>query len=227
MIGSGRSVRWSRAVAAAALGVALVVGGAQFGAQANDDNEDDLPDVKILRDILKGFGLRPDGESGIEYRERAPLVLPPSGQLPAPQRNANTQPAAAWPKDPDVERARRAKSERRASNPDPDDASRPLAPGELTVPGAPRRGRQAVVRPGPTIEDTQRPSTIEELGAKSPFSSIGRPKEEYATFTREPARGSLTEPPVGYRTPSPNQPYGVGKQQWKPPSEADRHIPHR
>jgi len=35
-------------------------------------------------------------------------------------------------------------------------------------------------------------------------------KEQYATFTGEPPRTSLTDPPSGYMTPSPDQPYGVG-----------------
>jgi len=37
-------------------------------------------------------------------------------------------------------------------------------------------------------------------------------KEEYATFTGEPARENLTDPPTGYRTPSPDQPYGIGPE---------------
>jgi hypothetical protein len=35
-------------------------------------------------------------------------------------------------------------------------------------------------------------------------------KEEYASFGGEPVRRDLTEPPAGYRVPSPEQPYGVG-----------------
>lgn len=35
-------------------------------------------------------------------------------------------------------------------------------------------------------------------------------KEEYASFTGEPVRKSLTDPPAGYRVPSPEQPYGLG-----------------
>jgi hypothetical protein len=34
-------------------------------------------------------------------------------------------------------------------------------------------------------------------------------KGEVAQFEGEPPRLSLTEPPVGYRTPSPAQPYGI------------------
>jgi hypothetical protein len=34
-------------------------------------------------------------------------------------------------------------------------------------------------------------------------------KEEYASFNGEPVRQDLTEPPAGYRVPSPTQPYGI------------------
>ena len=49
------------------------------------------------------------------------------------------------------------------------------------------------------------------------FNGLWAPKEEYTPFTGEPPRTSLTEPPTGYRTPSPNQPYGVGKEKWTAP----------
>ncbi len=35
-------------------------------------------------------------------------------------------------------------------------------------------------------------------------------KEEYANFAGEPVRRNLTDPPAGYRVPSPEQPYGIG-----------------
>ena len=35
-------------------------------------------------------------------------------------------------------------------------------------------------------------------------------KEEYASFNGEPVRKNLTDPPAGYRVPSPDQPYGLG-----------------
>lgn len=34
-------------------------------------------------------------------------------------------------------------------------------------------------------------------------------KEEYAPFVGEPVRQDLTDPPSGYRIPSPEQPYGI------------------
>ena len=35
---------------------------------------------------------------------------------------------------------------------------------------------------------------------------------ETGTFTNEPSRNTLTEPPPGYQTPSPAQPYGVTRR---------------
>jgi len=46
-------------------------------------------------------------------------------------------------------------------------------------------------------------------------------KEEYATFTGEPVRQSLTDPPPGYRVPSPDEPYGISpdKKTGKPTAQ--------
>ena len=43
---------------------------------------------------------------------------------------------------------------------------------------------------------------------------------EAAKFVREPPRGTLTEPPVGYRTPSPAYPYGINGKAERPKAEA-------
>ena len=37
-----------------------------------------------------------------------------------------------------------------------------------------------------------------------------RPAGAVAKFGSEPPRDDLTDPPTGYRTPSPEQPYGIG-----------------
>jgi hypothetical protein len=46
-------------------------------------------------------------------------------------------------------------------------------------------------------------------------------KEEYATFAGEPTRENLTDPPAGYRVPSPAQPYGISpdKKPYKPTAQ--------
>lgn len=45
-------------------------------------------------------------------------------------------------------------------------------------------------------------------------------KEEYAKFNGEPVRQNLTEPPAGYRVPSPDQPYGISPDNKKPAKPA-------
>ena len=65
--------------------------------------------------------------------------------------------------------------------------------------------------------------------AKNLFGSILSKKNEYATFTGEPSRETLTDPPPGYLTPSPDQPYGVGQApaQYKVKSVGERVEPTR
>jgi hypothetical protein len=50
----------------------------------------------------------------------------------------------------------------------------------------------------------------------------GGKKEESAKFTGEPPRTSLTDPPPGYQTPSPDQPYGLGKA--APPKPENNYL---
>jgi hypothetical protein len=204
--------RW-RIAMAAALGIAVLMGALDTSAHAEDDDEDVLPDTKIFRSILKGLGLRRDGEA-IEYRERSPLVLPPANELPAPETGKQSK-AAAWPNDPDVRRAKQRKADSKKFVREDEDGARPLLPSQYNLPNPPARKDSGVS--GKSAEESAAPSTLKELGTKNIFSKVFSPSEEYGTFAGEPQRGSLTEPPAGYRTPSPNQPYGVGKEKWKPP----------
>ena len=59
------------------IGAALVIGCAGQAAFAADDEDEEKPliDTTIMRHILQGLGWQRD-QSGIEYRERSPLVLP-------------------------------------------------------------------------------------------------------------------------------------------------------
>ena len=154
---------------------------------------------------------------GINYSERSPLVVPPTRDLPPPQ-SSNAAPAPNWPVDPEItERAAAKRDETVRPRPDyVTDSSRPLRPNELN----------AINPPG-----TNNQSSPSELGAKKPgiFSFDWLKQEDYGTFTGEPPRISLTDPPSGYQTPSPNQPYGIVPEQkiYKPPSLGERMEPTR
>lgn len=201
--------RLTRVAMQGLLAAALLLSGAGFSAYADDD-DDVAPDTKFIQGLLKKFGLRRD-EANIDYRERSPLVVPPSRELPSPEA-ANAQPrTAAWPNDPDQRKPDKKKTIRAASNPDPIDASRPTLPNQYSSPAA---AKPANKPDGTDRPDATKPMTPAELQAKSMFSGIWQKKEEYTTFSGEPPRTDLTQPPSGYLTPSPAQPYGVGKQRW-------------
>jgi hypothetical protein len=214
----GRS--WRRAALAGVLGVTVAIGCAGTSARAAED-EDELPDAKIFRHILQGLGLRHD-QSGIDYRERPPLVLPANRtQLPPPEPESRR--VATWPDDPDLKRARQIKAQQRKRQSHVDGVDdRPLLPSQYSSP-APPPGRDDG-QPRKSADESSLPSTLKELGSKSLFSwnSLWGSRNEYETFAGEPPRSTLTEPPAGYRTPSPNQPYGVGPEKWTP-KPTDRH----
>src|SRR6185369_10663771 len=135
-----RSTRLTPASAALglALGTALLAG--SLPAQA----EEDLPiDRKIFRGVLEGLGLRDSDTPAINYQERAPLVIPPSRGLPAPETANASANNPAWPKDPDIARRKRdAEIERnRNISEEREREQNPLSPSELTPGGDPRSVR--------------------------------------------------------------------------------------
>jgi hypothetical protein len=198
-----------------------------MGSGARADDEDDALDVRILRNVLKTLGLRRGDEDGINYRERSPLVVPPNRNLVPPSTARAPEKNPAWPNDPDVKRRKEAKIKRndQRRNVDWDTESRALSPSAL---GGNNQKINGPGQPQPNNVDLAGPMKPSELGYKGGlFSGIfGGPKEEYQTFTGETPRANLIEPPTGYRTPSPNQPYGVGREKWTPP-KIDRHEPVR
>jgi hypothetical protein len=203
-----------RAALACAIGLAIAM--AWTPVMAADD-DDDLPDTKIYNSILEGLGLKHDGP-GIVYRERSPLVIPPSRALTPPVQSA-TATNPNWPVDPEVklQRELKANSSRGTTAEIIEQESWPLRPDQLS-PGR-RTARSRSSGPGSDSVDQGigRPLSPSELGYKGGLfgSLFGKDKEETAVFTGEPARTSLTAPPPGYQTPSPSQPYGVGKDRTK------------
>jgi hypothetical protein len=193
----------------AALGVGLagLVICTNSAARAGDD--DDSPSV--MGKIMETLGLRdPNGNyAGIDYNERSPLVVPPTRDLPPPEA-ATAPPAPNWPKDQDMIRRAKAKAQEKKVAPHPDyvaDSSRPLMPNELDPAGAPKVN---TVFDSSASANSQMADPRDQGVKKSLFSGIFKSKTEYTTFTGEPSRGTLTDPPPGYLTPSPDQPYGVG-----------------
>jgi hypothetical protein len=177
--------------------------------------DDEAWDNKLFRSILEGVGLQRGGND-INYTERAPLVIPPSASLPAPEKSAAAvESNPAWPKDPDVTRRKaeeKAARERRmvGAGAQAEEDQRVLRPDELNPPGSRRTAtKDGYVNPGWGYGNQHDLDNDRSTGLLSNF--FGGKREDSASFTGEPPRYSLTDPPAGYQTPSPNQPYGLAK----------------
>jgi hypothetical protein len=210
---SSRAPRRALRLAIVALGVGLVmIAGA---ARAQDDDEDDKTfEEKIIENIMAGIGGTNMENRGIDYRERSPLVVPPKLDLPPPVTASGEVKDPNWPKDPDEARRKAAIAARKKAKPvDLTEAARPLTPSELNVgrTAAPVRTNNDPVQPGVSNNPILSPS---QLGYSGGFSGLfGGNKSESAPFTGEPTRDTLTQPPPGYQTPSPNFAYGTGPKE--------------
>lgn len=210
-----------RAAAVAAVALATVIALGAAGARAEDDDENVPLDTKLWRQFMKDLGLQRDGQAAIDYHERAPLVVPPTRALPPPRSEEEvTANTPAWPKDPDVAQRKQAAAAEKArlkGNASAEEQQRALRPDELDKPGRKAKGTDAKGT-GQTAEDTAKPFTPSQLGTdtKKLFGSIASSfspaAPESEPFTGEPQRDSMTAPPAGYQTPSPNYPYGMGIQ---------------
>jgi len=199
-------------LAVVALGIGLVmVAGA---ARAQEDEDDDKTfEEKIVDGLMRGVGATNMENRGIDYRERSPLVVPPRIDLPPPVTATKDVKDPNWPKDPDEARRKAAIAARKKSKPDPIQAARPLTPAELevgrTAPSA--RTSNEPIEPGVSTSPMLSPS---QLGFDGRFSSLfGGNKTESKPFKGEPDRETLTQPPPGYQTPSPNFMYGTGPKE--------------
>jgi hypothetical protein len=221
---SGRIVRnlnkaqWtalSRALrlAAVAVGVGLVMAAGPVRAGEDEDEDDKTFEEKVIEGIMRGLGGTNMENRGIDYRERSPLVVPPKLDLPPPGSAAAEAKVPNWPKDPDEQRRKAAVAARKKQNKDPLEASRVLTPSELAQKGPKSSGGETVDQPGgnPGVNAILSPS---QLGYNGGFSGLfGGSKTETAPFKGEPTRDSLTQPPAGYQTPSPNFAYGTGPKE--------------
>lgn len=209
---SPQALRRALRLAVVALGIGLVM--TAGAARAQDDDEDDKTfEEKIIEGIMAGIGGTNMENRGIDYRERSPLVVPPKLDLPKPESVKGEIKDPNWPKDPDEARRKAVIERRKKENKDPREASRVLMPNELAQKGGKSSGGNSVDQPGgnPGATAILSPS---QLGYNGSLGGLfGGSKTETAPFKGEPTRESLTQPPPGYQTPSPNFAYGTGPKE--------------
>lgn len=182
----------------AALGAALLV--ASAGSSRAQEG-------MFMKELLGTLGVIPEEKPRIEYRERAPLVVPPRASLPQPVATPVEARNPAWPKDPDVlEQQRRDARARLPAG--TDERSRMLREERVTLSvDEIRAGR----RPGAGIPSTPDlrpnenhrdavwidPTTLRNQRLTGPAAA-----DEPLAPGVEPRRKALTEPPAGFRAPS-------------------------
>jgi hypothetical protein len=182
---------------------------AAFGAQVPAAQAQGLLDLG--RVIL---GLPTEQKDPIDYRERAPLVVPPSSNLRAP---ADARPAdqrrANWPQDPDALARRQAAEEARRPMMVDSITGREVAPTRRMTLEEIRAGRVAGAEVPGRNEIPAQPmdsrgpinifgglATLREMDNKDRAS--GRSPGDLARV--EPPREFLTDPPGGLRRPADN-----------------------
>jgi hypothetical protein len=163
-------------------------------ARAQSPQEDTNP----VNSMLGFFGMQFDKDKEeIDYRARAPLVIPPKLDLPRPKQVAHNP---DWPKDPQVEERRHAAVAAQRPAPQPGVNARPeLSAAEL------QQTRGESTNAGPSSEC--------QAGAGTPIClytpweilqkvTSGGKTIDTAEVGVEPPRKYLTEPPAGYRRPT-------------------------
>jgi hypothetical protein len=159
---------------------------------------EDGSDSGLFGSMLKSLGI--GGENNIEYRERPPLVVPPTRELPPPQTTATAR-DPNWPADPKAAGRKKGDQIR-----DLDKIAVPQRPAE---PGAAAAGA-----PYPSGGPAD---TTAAIPPSPPATSGGFFGNLFSSSDRAaspppppaPARKSLLQPPPDFESPAPSQPYGT------------------
>jgi hypothetical protein len=216
----------SLAVLSLSLGLAVSAGPARAG-------DDDRTFTEKVTDGFYGMirGTNMDNR-GIDYRERSPLVVPPTLDLPPPASASADAQIANWPKDPD-ERQRKAVIAAKKKNappvarvqvtaagaPQAINIAPPVTPEQAPIPGTTRpayaNDQNGTARTDPIYD---KPGDLFTGGAADLANDIGLGNVFGTTKVvpvepgTEPARQALTQPPVGYQTPAAGYAYGETKK---------------
>jgi hypothetical protein len=177
--------------------------------------------LEIGRALL---GLPEPPKDPIDYRERAPLVVPPNQNLRPPAESVSPeQRRANWPQDPDVIARRQAAENARRAVDFNSVFSRDLGESRRLTLEEIRAGRVAgaEVQRQPVANVTPNRSGVEiqqnvfgglaalrEMDRRD--AAAGRQNGELARA--EPRREFLTDPPTGLRRPADNAPFRATRE---------------
>ena len=194
------------ATAVLLLGVLLTGCASSSDGFVEEGSDTGAVDTNAMKAIMTGLGAIDPHEKPVEYRPRAPLVVPPKRELRQPVDPSTATPAS-FPRNPEdvAEEHRKAALEQ---GDDPTKAGRVMTPDELAryaIPGA-GQGRIYDDNPGRRLSPEQ-------------MAGQARTNADAIKRAENPGnRRTLIEPPNEYRKPSPNAPLAAPeeKSSWKP-----------
>jgi hypothetical protein len=185
---------------AAALALALSAAATRPALALEDDGRENIFS-SVIGLIMPGDS---DPGASIEYRERAPLVVPKNrAALPTPQPKAAER-SKSWPKDQEI--ARREADRARSLAPRVDEVHNPVSRTELDR----VRSAGGPQGPGPDAscnEPLGRPCNQEAFWSSLRNSKSTADETKDLVPGREASRQFLTDPPTGYRKPTTAQKY--------------------
>ena len=179
---------------AAIFAASALIGAAPAQAQAPQE------DTNPVNSVLGFIGMQFDKDKeDIDYRARAPLVIPPKLDLPAPKQVAHD---ANWPKDPNIEERRHAAAAAQRPAPQITPNTRvemsanelQSTRGDLPKDGPPDDCQVSAGTPICLYTPWQILKSVTGLGGGKP--------DTVQVGDEEPGRTYLTEPPSGYRRPT-------------------------
>lgn len=158
---------------------------------------------QLFKNLLGMLGMAEAERDPIDYKARAPLVVPPASKLPEPKAGVE-QRAANWPKDADIARREAARAEWNtpATQRERYNSHQRSTPEELA------RGRiagQQMTQPAPHSSGARSGASPQELMLEpiraGREAAARRSAEEEALLQSgvEPPRRYLTDPPTGLR----------------------------
>lgn len=166
-----------------------------------------------FRDLMEDLGVQKRKQYNIDYSERAPLVLPPSTDMLPPPEDSGSLAAVNpnWPTDPDEAAAAKLLEEEKI----PQHLRRKYKENKtkeiykFNAQAREERGAEQA-RAYDTNFDRNKVLSPQELKEVRDERANAAPA---ASAYVEPERKRLTDPPPGYRTPSPAQPFGPGEKE--------------
>jgi hypothetical protein len=168
----------------------------------------------LMGSVMGILGLGDDEKPEIDYRERAPLVVPPTMTLRTPEQSL-VEKTPNWPQDPDVQRRKQIEAQKKLPGGMTQEAKRwqngdRSALGEMQA----GRGKSAKATGIPEEQNTFDDSKNKRADWLNPATLAAESRATELAATKpgvEPDRRYLTDPPSGYRKPSLNAEYKAPK----------------